>query len=398
MPNRHAIAPSSGKYKALCALAGLEKAFRRHSQKTPHDLQAIRNFLFLQYDTALGSAVHATPLYEALKRQIPDAHISVAASNMAASVLAYNPYVDRCRQTPLPWQDFRGAVRSVRQLYKQLPEGLVCVVTTSSNQRPKLALLTLLAGNAARVGYTLASPLYDVALDYDADRPQIETNLDIARALGHEVSSPEPRVFFSSQDFGDATCLLAEASTQADHPIIAPRIAFVTQNSGGEPKLWSVDRFRHILTALHATLRATPIFLGTADNATAVEALRQPLAEPGISLVGKTTVPQLAAVLTQCDLIVSLDTGTFHVARAVGLPGVVIAPAWQNPTEWLPVGHSQYRILCRPLIPMPTSKYWIEEISADQVLAAALNLIGAFPPSTVARAARRDLFLAKKES
>ena len=35
-----------------------------------------------------------------------------------------------------------------------------------------------------------------------------------------------------------------------------------------------------------------------------------------LKAAGKTTIAELAALLAQCDLIVSLDTGTFHVARA----------------------------------------------------------------------------------
>ncbi|MHB1960032.1 MAG: glycosyltransferase family 9 protein [Acidobacteriaceae bacterium] len=73
--------------------------------------------------------------------------------------------------------------------------------------------------------------------------------------------------------------------------------------------------------------------------------------DAGISLARKTAVATLAALLAQCDLIVSLDTGTFHVARAVGLPSVVIAPAWQSPLEWLPVASERYRVLRRPASP-----------------------------------------------
>ncbi|HEX4019580.1 MAG TPA: glycosyltransferase family 9 protein [Acidobacteriaceae bacterium] len=401
MPNRLAIAPSSVKYRALRALAGLENILRGHQPTTPQHLSSIRNFLFLQYDTPLGSAVHATPLYEAIQLQLPDATIFVAASPMAAGVLRHNPFLDRCVVTPAPSQSFTGALRALRQLYAQLPPGPVCIATTASNQRPTLAMLALLTGKATRLGYTLATPLYSLPLEYDADRPQIESNLDILRALhpgtfSHAApipeATPEPRIFFSREDAAYATRVLAEASVTADHP----RIAFVTQSSGGQPKLWSVERFRRVIAELHATRRAIPIFLGTSDDAAAVEALRQPLSEQGISLAGKTTIPQLAAVLAQCDAILSLDTGTFHVARAVQLPGVVIAPAWQNPSEWLPLRNPRYRILCGAMIPMPTSKYWIQEVSTEQVLASLDALLTAYPPSASARAARLHRALAKK--
>jgi ADP-heptose:LPS heptosyltransferase len=38
------------------------------------ELAEIHNFLVLQYKPPLGSVVHATPLFEALKRAVPDCH------------------------------------------------------------------------------------------------------------------------------------------------------------------------------------------------------------------------------------------------------------------------------------------------------------------------------------
>ena len=110
--------------------------------------------------------------------------------------------------------------------------------------------------------------------------------------------------------------------------------------------------------------------------------------EKGISVAGKTTIAELAALLAQCDLIVSLDTGTFHVARAVGLPGVVIAPAWQSPLEWLPVQSERYRVLRGPSIRDIPPDYSIGEISVEQVCDAAQNLLEKYPVDLAQRASR----------
>jgi ADP-heptose:LPS heptosyltransferase len=130
--------------------------------------------------------------------------------------------------------------------------------------------------------------------------------------------------------------------------------------------------------------------LGTAQEAAAIDALRGPLAFHNISMAGKTTVPQMAALLAQCDLLLSLDTGSFHVARAVGLPGGVLAPAWQDPVEWLPVNDAAYRVLCGPRIPMPAAEYRMQETSVEAVVTAARDLLVAFPPSETARKARLE--------
>jgi ADP-heptose:LPS heptosyltransferase len=368
----------------LRALAAGELVFRSRPSLAVEDLRSIRNFLFLQYDTPLGSAVHATPLFEAIRQQIPYAHISVAASKMAASVLRYSPFVDRCVVTPDPWQDFRGALRAVRELYKSLPKGPVCLATTLGNQRTRLVFLAMLTGKAVRAGYTLAMPLYDLPLPVRQDRPQIECNVDILRALGHGVSAPGPRVFFSREEANYAFEALSHAAVDKT----CPRIAFVTQNSGGQHNQWRAERFQQVIGTLSSTLGALPVFVGSAAEAEKIDALRQPLAAPSISLAGKTTVPQMAAVLAQCDLVVSLDTGSFHVARAVQLPGVVMAPAWQDPIEWLPIADPQYRVLRGAPILEETATPFMDEISAEQVIAATEDLLQRYPPSVDARNGR----------
>jgi ADP-heptose:LPS heptosyltransferase len=365
-------------------IAHAEHLLRGGQPRSADELRQIRNFLVLQYESPLGSVVHATPVFEALKHAVPNGHITVAASPMAASVLEHNPYLDRCIITANPFQDFVRSVRAVRELLETMPAGPRCILTTIGNQRTWLAMLGLWAGAGLRIGYTLAPDLYDVPLVFHPERGQIEGNLDIVRSLGHDVLLYEPRVFFTQQDAERATQWLEPLSAKLG----APRVAFVTQNSGGQRNQWSTQRFQRVIVSLSRSLNAMPVFLGTAKDAIAIDELRRDLPDRGISLAGKTTVAELAAVLAQCDLIVSLDTGSFHVARAVGLPGVVIAPAWQDSREWLPTEHPSYRVLRGPALACIPADYWIEEVSAEQVTNAAVELLEKFPPGSSIRAAR----------
>ena len=384
MPNRLAIRPRSAKYKAFRLLAAMERPFRKRPPLDAQYLRSIRNFLLLQYDTPLGSAVHATPLFAAIRKVLPDAYICVAASPMAASVYAHNPHINSCTVTADPMRDFFGALRDVHRIYEQLPPGEVCIATTLGNQRSRLAFLAAMTGRAVRVGYIVAKPMFDFPLAYHFGVSQIDANLEILRTLGHTATALEPQVFFTSQDREHAGRLLRAADPSEERT----RIAFVTQNSGGQPNQWREQRFQQVIDTLAAHYDAEPIFVGGAKESARIERLRAGLRQQGSNLAGKTTVPQLAAVLSQCDLAVSLDTGTFHVARAVGLPGAVIAPGWQNPIEWLPLGHSKYRVLWNGPTRKDPAQPYLDEISVEQVLAAANDLLTHFPPSQTARAAR----------
>jgi ADP-heptose:LPS heptosyltransferase len=70
---------------------------------------------------------------------------------------------------------------------------------------------------------------------------------------------------------------------------------------------------------------------------------------------------QLPALLTQCDLIISVETAVMHLANAVHVP--VIALMRQTSPEWTPIDTVNSKIIV-----VKTPKGGVEEISASQVL------------------------------
>ena len=78
---------------------------------------------------------------------------------------------------------------------------------------------------------------------------------------------------------------------------------------------WVSSKWSELCTTLKKHLGATIIQLGTAEAYTA---------NFGIDLVGQTSSREAAAVLSRCDLLVSVDTGLAHLAAAVGTPCVGI--------------------------------------------------------------------------
>ena len=109
---------------------------------------------------------------------------------------------------------------------------------------------------------------------------------------------------------------------------------------------------------------------------------------PGRSLAGKTSIPVAAAVLALCDLLITIDTGTMHLGRAVGVPMVVLGPSWQKPLEWLPLGLANVRILRGPDRAEVPPDYRLDEIEVDNVLQAAWQLLALYPPGEATRQAR----------
>jgi len=147
----------------------------------------------------------------------------------------------------------------------------------------------------------------------------------------------------------------------------------------GQAKRWPMDRFAQVMkqvTAKH--LHATWSFYGAPGEAKMGEELSQRVGAevPHINLVGKTKLSELITELRTCHLLVTNDTGTMHLAAALGVPTVSIFGSTE-PVLTGPLGpqHTviRHHVPCSPCFKRecPFGHYeCMTKVSPDQVAAA----------------------------
>jgi ADP-heptose:LPS heptosyltransferase len=114
---------------------------------------------------------------------------------------------------------------------------------------------------------------------------------------------------------------------------------------------WPAERFAAVADALAASgLRV--VITGTAEEAAVGGAVRGRMAAPAVDLTGRTSLGAFAALIAGARLVVCNDTGTSHVAAAVGTPSVVVASG-SDVARWAPLDAHRHRVLwhdvpCRP--------------------------------------------------
>jgi ADP-heptose:LPS heptosyltransferase len=361
-------------------LRALEGALRGRGEVAP---ERVREILVLEYMLPLGTCVHLTPFFEAMKRCRKDVGITVATRGLGLQVLRYSPFVDRVIETRDPLKDLWGAISSLRGKLRELRHAPDCVLTGASDQRTRIALMGVLGAGGWRGGYTLRPELYDRPLKYDSATSLIANNLRLAGLFGCDADGIEPRVFFSREDAETAKGIVDEVNPQG-----RPLAVMVTQNSGGQATGWHTERFVRVIRHATEGLGCAVAYVGTAQDAQAIEAIRAAARGLGASVAGRTSVTELAALLAMSDAIVTLDTGTMHVGRAVTAPMVVLAPSWQKPIEWMPLGAANVRILRGEDRDVAPAGYRLDEISAESVIAALEDLLRVYPASAEARGGR----------
>ena len=128
----------------------------------------------------------------------------------------------------------------------------------------------------------------------------------------------------------------------------------IQAGSSLENRRWSPESFANLADGLVENLGAKIVLLGVASEKKLAEEiiLSAKYENEIIDLTGKTNIDQLTALVARCSYLVTNDTGTMHVAAAVGTTIIGLFFAHAHPYETAPYspGHLifQARIPCAP--------------------------------------------------
>ena len=296
------------------------------------DPSRLRTFLIVKL-SSIGDVVHALPVACALRDRFPSARITWAVEEWTAPLVAGHPALDRVIVFPtmVRWpKNARAWTRQLRHAVRELRSEAYDVALDLQGLA-RSAVVTALSRSAlriARAGQREGAHLVSYGLPLP-NRPlhAVEEYLQVAISLG---ASPErPR-------FALPVCEGARRS-------MASRLAMHGIGSGVKPivvnpssaqmwKRWSPGSWAAVIDGL-AAMGPLVLMGSDSDRAAHTEIVRK-TARPPIDLTGATTLAEAVALLDRASLHVAPDTGTLHIAAALGSPVIGV----YGPTEPFRVG------------------------------------------------------------
>jgi heptosyltransferase-2/heptosyltransferase-3 len=104
-----------------------------------------------------------------------------------------------------------------------------------------------------------------------------------------------------------------------------------------DDKSWPVERWRHVIHAVHATLPDAVLLLcGSPAEEKMLESMRSRMDCGAVAVAARDLpVKRLMALLSIAHSMLSVDTGPAHLAAAMGCPLVVLFGNC-SPMHWLP--------------------------------------------------------------
>jgi lipopolysaccharide heptosyltransferase II len=250
-------------------------------------------------------------------------------------VIGYNPHVWRSPSAwlrPRTWLAGRAVLRRLRakryDLAISVSGDIGSIVTRLTNARRRIGY----AGEA--YGGFLTDPVPGAR--YRAPRHEVRYVLRLAEAAGGVVAPedavPHLRVDACAHRAVAAMLAGGRAHLSADGPII-------TMHAGarnGQAKRWPISHFAALADQLWQEHRALVVLTGAPHEAPLAHDVTRLARAPILNLAGRTTVPELVALLALSDVAVSGDSGPMHIACAVGTLVVALHgptdPALSGPT------------------------------------------------------------------
>lgn len=277
--------------------------------------------------TAVGDAVHALPVLNALKRRVPGIHLTWVIQPGPAGLVRGHPAVDEL----VIFHRKRG-IRGFLEVRREL--------------RRRRFDLVLLLQPYAKAGVIAGFAPAPLKLGYDRARAR-----DLTWARVNRELPPHPPQHIQDQylEFLAALGVPAEplawdlgptADERARYADLLPRhdgptVAFVVGTSKPE-KEWPAERYAAVMDALAEKHGARSLLVGgrSAREDAAADAIRRAAAHPPLDL-REWDLRRVAYLLDRADVLVSPDTGPLHAGVALGTPTVALM-GYTNPKRYGP--------------------------------------------------------------
>jgi lipopolysaccharide heptosyltransferase II len=357
-----------------------------------------RNLLCIRLDS-LGDVAMTEPALRAVKRAAPGRRVTLLTSPSGMHLTPLLSGVDAAVAYEAPWMKAtppRTSARLDRAFAERLRrlkfDGAIVFTVFSQSPLPA-AHLCYLADIPLRLAHSRENPyqlLTDWAHEYEPEqlvRHEVQRQLDLVAAIGATVDDDRISLNYSQADDEAALRALARAGVDAQAPWIA-----IHPGASAASRRWPPEHFAAAADELVRRTGIQAVFTGRPDERSLVASIRAAMSERCCSLVGRLTVPQLAAALARAAILISNNSGPVHVAAGVGLP-VVDLYALTNPQ------HTPWRVAARVLSHDVSCKYCyrsacpqlhhacLRQVSPAQAVDAAMELLAAAARTSPSRLA-----------
>ena len=276
--------------------------------------------------SSIGDIVHTIPAVACLRRAYPESRITWVTGETTAPLLYNYPEIDRLiTADEKKWLRMlrRGSLfaasRAVKLFVSELRSEHYDMVLDFQGLL-KSSLIAACSRGKRKIGFANGRE-GSVLLYSEKAEPAhfyshaIARHMGLIRHLGISIPPGTPGPLFGQEDEKKVLSLLEREGVSRSKPMICfhPWARWPT-------KIWKQEHISGLCERIHRELDCTVIFIGSREACRHVPAAPRDTSPDIKNFTGKTTLSELACLLSHADLVLSTDSGPMHIACAVGTP------------------------------------------------------------------------------
>ncbi|NGX61667.1 MAG: ADP-heptose--LPS heptosyltransferase 2 [Chlamydiae bacterium] len=271
----------------------------------------------------LGDAVMGTPVIEDVRKNWPEANITVMCQGSVHSLLLGNPHIDEIFSFSRPNEFLRREER--RNIIARLQQGKYDLGILLPNSFS--SAWWLWRGDVKRrIGFRndFRSFLLTDPLPFPKERGKehlVNTYKRHLSPLGIPLSNTDPALYVTEKERKAISTLFSQYEIPLDAKIVGinPGAAY------GTAKCWLPERFHEVTKKLLADPTVYVLYFGDATGSSLVESICDELPPSRVfNLAGKTNLRELLALIQRCNAFLTNDSGPMHIAAALKTPLVAL--------------------------------------------------------------------------
>ena len=297
-----------------------------------------KNILCIRPDN-MGDLIMSAPAIRALKESF-GAKITMLTSSMAEGIVKHIPEINDAIIFDLPWVKTAetpdvSSFNEVVDIIKARNFDAVVIFTVFSQNPLPTAMLAYLAGVPRMLAYCRENP-YHLLTDWVPDKEpytyikhQVRRDLDLVASIGATTTNESLNLFVNESLWEFVKLKLDDAGFNLDKPWLIMHPGVSEQKREYPIELWAeagkqltTDGFQLLITGSSAEKNLT-------------DELQRKIGKSSFSVAGLFNLNEFICLVKHAPLMVSVNTGTIHIAAAVGT-SVVVLYAQTNPqhTPW----------------------------------------------------------------
>ena len=264
---------------------------------------------------SIGDVARGLCLVSHIKNNLPESKITWLVEPMCSEVVCLHPRIDKI----IVFNRHKN-ILGIRDLYKELSREHFDI-TLDLQRHLKSGFFSFLSGAKRRIGFNRCNSgefnwiFNNEHIPYTSDElelPKLHHYIKFTEYLG--LSEP------ASLDFGftcfDEKFIIPDIVAKISKPFIA-----IVMGSSWDSKDWFFEGYYRLVKNILSSMKEAIVLLGDSSQVSSATKLCQKIGSQDlINLVGKTTIPELVAVLKAAAAGVGPDSGPGHLAAALETP------------------------------------------------------------------------------